>query len=249
MAAERPRHLLRKHAPYGLYMDGSSDAQMRAILATYQMNVSQPISCNHHSCAVVGSAGNLRGSGLGAAIDAHDAVFRINAAPVILHAADVGIRTTWRIHNSEKPYFMASLDVPELQVNICHMQWIGSCQSQAWSGAYSDTVAYVNPVFYSELWSLLGRRKHAPSTGLLAIALALRTCDSVSVFGFSVRGEPDTCRGHYWERPNCRHQSYTSANHPFHDWPTEQKLRAHWHASGLFTNGSSAPVSLSARRG
>ena len=37
---------------------------------------------------------------------------------------------------------------------------------------------YVNPVFYSELWTLLGRPKdkQAPSTGLLAITLALGVC-------------------------------------------------------------------------
>ena len=50
-----------------------------------------------------------------------------------------------------------ALGVPELQVAICHMPWIGLCQRQAFGGAYSETVAYVNPVFYSQLWSMLGR--------------------------------------------------------------------------------------------
>jgi len=96
-------------------------------------------------------------------------------------------RTTWRVHNSEKPYFMAALNASELQIGVCHMGWIGSCQRQAFSGIHADSFALVNPVFYSQLWGLLGRPKdkQTPSTGLLAIALALGVCGRVRLFGFS----------------------------------------------------------------
>ncbi|KAL3927511.1 MAG: hypothetical protein SGPRY_002787 [Prymnesium sp.] len=178
MAAEWPRRLIKENAPYGLRMRGKTEEQMLTRLREYHRNVSQPVRCRYETCAVVGSSGNLRGKQYGQLIDAHEAVFRVNAAPVHRHEEAVGARTTWRFMNSEKPFFMASLGVPELQVVICHMGWIGSCQRQAFGGAYMETIAYVNPIFYGQLWSMLGRPvgKQTPSTGLLAIALALGVC-------------------------------------------------------------------------
>jgi hypothetical protein len=207
-------------------------------LYQFQRNVSQPLRCQFATCAVVGSSGNLRGKSYGEAIDAHDVVFRVNAAPVNKHERAVGTRTTWRVMNSEKPYFMASLGVPELQVAICHMPWIGACQRQAFGGAYSETVAYVNPVFYSQLWTMLGRPKHkqSPSTGILAIALALGVCDRVNIYGFGKSGDVNECR-HYWECPKWG--KYYDPKHTFHDWLAEEKLRGLWLEAGLVHNGTS----------
>ena len=157
IASERARMLAVEKAPYGMLMGGKSKAEMIAKIRQYKRNASLPLSCRYASCAVVGSSGILRGGRLGAVIDAHDAVIRINAAPTHRHEEAVGRRTTWRIHNSEKPYMMAVSDLPELQVAICHMAWIGSCQHQAFSGAYDETLAYINPRFYSQVYSLLGR--------------------------------------------------------------------------------------------
>jgi hypothetical protein len=106
------------------------------------------------------------------------------------------------VHNSEKPFMLAANDVPELQLVICHMAWLGSCQHQAFSGAYGTTIAYINPRFYSQLFELLGRPrdKQSPSTGLLAIAIALGTCERVTLYGFGAGGggANKRCR-HYWE--------------------------------------------------
>lgn len=44
------------------------------------------------SCAVVGSAGHLRNSGLGQEIDRHDSILRINTAPTLGYERDVGSR-------------------------------------------------------------------------------------------------------------------------------------------------------------
>ena len=157
IASERARRLASAKAPFGLMMGGKSEAEMVARIRKYRRNSSIPLRCRFATCAVVGSSGALRGARLGGAIDAHDAVIRINAAPTYRHEVAVGARTTWRIHNSEKPYMMAASGLPELQVNVCHMAWIGSCQHQAFSGAFASTLAYVNPRFYSQLFSLLGR--------------------------------------------------------------------------------------------
>lgn len=48
----------------------------------------------HGSCAIVSSSGSLRGSGCGAAIDRHDAVFRFNLPRISSFENDVGRRTT-----------------------------------------------------------------------------------------------------------------------------------------------------------
>ena len=103
MAAEKLEVLAAERAPYGLQMGGKSEAEARAAIARYQRNTSQPLRCRFDSCAVVGSSGRLRGAHFGPYIDAHEAVIRINAAPTTSnHAAAVGSRTTWRVHNSEK---------------------------------------------------------------------------------------------------------------------------------------------------
>lgn len=94
---------------------------------------------------------HLAGTHFGEAIDAHSAIFRINAAPTRGHEEAVGRRTTIRVHNSEKPFMLAALGVPELQIAICHMGWIGSCQHQAFSGLFEERLAYVNPAFYLQV--------------------------------------------------------------------------------------------------
>ena len=53
------------------------------------------------SCAIVGNSGALLGSKYGSAIDAHDAVWRINYAPVHRWAEDVGTRTTFDLINQQ----------------------------------------------------------------------------------------------------------------------------------------------------
>ena len=76
-----------------------------------------PPTCRYASCAVVGSSGNLIGSGLGSDIDRKDAVFRINLAPTPEHPAlfnatrwrlDIGTRTTWRVLTMEVYAYLPS---------------------------------------------------------------------------------------------------------------------------------------------
>ena len=243
IAAERPRRLAEGRAPFGLRMNGKSTQQMLARIRSYLRNSSQPLRCRFATCAVVGNAGNLRHADLGGAIDAHEAVLRLNAAPTRGHEANVGRRTTWRVHNSEKPWFMAALDTPELQVAVCHAPWIGACQHQAFSGLYSANASLVNPLLYSQLWSLLGRPrgKQTPSTGLLAIALALGVCDHVSLYGFSKATDAPRCSHHYWDCPKWTETyHYIDPAHKYHDWVGEAALRDSWLRKGVVVDGAMA---------
>lgn len=246
IASESARKLAAAKAPYGLMMGGQTEAQMTAKIRKYRRNSSLPLTCQFATCAVVGSSGALRNANFGAAIDAHDAVIRINAAPTRRFEVAVGARTTWRVHNSEKPYMMAARGLPELQVSICHMSWIGSCQHQAFSGAFADTLAYVNPRFYSQLFSLLGRPrdKQSPSTGLLAIALALGVCGRVRIFGFgSAGGSAGRRCKHYWECLPWEDESkYHDPLHSFHDWQAEERLREIWLEHGVIDDGTAIPA-------
>jgi hypothetical protein len=63
----------------------------------------------HVSCAVVGNSADLSASDFhGAAIDAHEAVFRINLAPTVTYEPYVGNRTTYRV-----------LDAATIEVRPC----------------------------------------------------------------------------------------------------------------------------------
>jgi hypothetical protein len=139
--------------------------------------------------------------------------------------------------------------VPELQLVICHMAWIGSCQHQAFGAEHRGRLAYVNPIFYERLWSLVGkpRGKQAPSTGILAIALALGMCGRVTLFGFGKAGAraDKVCR-HYWECPRWEDEAkYYDPEHSFHDWLAEERLRTLWTRARLVTDGHAAPSAAS----
>lgn len=53
------------------------------------------------SCALVGNSGALRGATWGPAIDTHQAVLRLNQAPVSGYQSIVGAKTTFRILNNK----------------------------------------------------------------------------------------------------------------------------------------------------
>ena len=95
-------------------------------------------------------------------------------------------------------------------------------------------------VLYSQLWALLGRPtgKQTPSTGLLAIVLALGVCDSVSLFGFSRAGGSTHCAHHYWNCPKwTRNYTYLDPKHRYHDWLGEVALREQWLKMGVVLDG------------
>jgi hypothetical protein len=141
-------------------------------------------------CAVVGPSRNLIESRYGDLIDAHDLVFRINRAPTDDFDSDVGTRTTHHVawprpleegqYDREAillmtPVATSTRDVFDRIIELVVGSW-------EWN---LEKVNIIHPQFIKylhERWT--GERQHYPSTGFIALMLALHVCDEVDVFGF-----------------------------------------------------------------
>uniref|UniRef100_A0A8D0D4K3 CMP-N-acetylneuraminate-beta-galactosamide- alpha-2,3-sialyltransferase 1-like n=1 Tax=Sander lucioperca TaxID=283035 RepID=A0A8D0D4K3_SANLU len=157
---------------------------------------SSPDRCR--TCAVVGNSGNLRRSHYGPLIDFHDVIIRVNAGQIKGYEADVGTRTTHRVMYPE-----SSMDLD----NTTHLV-LAPFKTAVWiypksTGPNSDSqqVMVLNPAFMRyvhDMW--LEKKGYYPSTGFLALILALHMCDEVSVFGYGA--DSDGNWSHYWEKLN-----------------------------------------------
>jgi len=176
-------------------------------------------------CALVGNSGGLLTASHGSDIDEHDAVLRLNQAPVLPYALHVGANTTFRLLNkrwvavfSDKVEGQAGLLLaeapgstlvltrastwqierllavvrrqrPDVQVLVLNSAVIG--QARAMLRAFRDEATHLRPpITYSANGT-------SPSSGFVGLALLLRMCRSVSVYGFggayaSWEGAPPT---------------------------------------------------------
>lgn len=145
------------------------------------------------ACAVVGSSDLLRLQPMGPEIDRYNMVWRINSAPTSGFESLVGSRTSVRVFNH------VAADV-----------WRGRIKPKKWEfagkgaefppslcDANSSTLCVTvdppaHPTMLATRSNPCGRRA---STGRVAVAMALKACDTVSVFGFF----PDCCGpGDHW---------------------------------------------------
>jgi beta-galactoside alpha-2,3-sialyltransferase (sialyltransferase 4A) len=140
-------------------------------------------------CAVVGPSRNLLESGYGKLIDAHDVVIRINRAPTEDYDSDVGMKTThhlmWPRHLDEGQYdrqaFLLMTPVATATTDV-FSRILELASGFEWD---LTRVRLIHPEFVKYLhehWT--GDRKHYPSTGFIALMMALNVCDEVDVFGF-----------------------------------------------------------------
>ena len=149
-----------------------------------------PRSDRRQICAVVGASRNLLGSGYGELIDAHDVVFRVNRAPTDAYDSDVGVKTThhvmWPRDLDENqfdtdafllmiPITANTKDVFDRITNLVEndLGW----DAQRVRIVHPEFVMYVHEE-WTEGWMAY------PSTGFIALMIALNVCDEVDVFGF-----------------------------------------------------------------
>jgi beta-galactoside alpha-2,3-sialyltransferase (sialyltransferase 4A) len=141
-------------------------------------------------CAVVGPSRNLLESRYADQIDAHDLVIRINRAPTDNFDSDVGIRTTHHV--------MWPRDLEDGQFDrqaILMMTPLATDTRGVFDRILDlveddlqwdlDRVRIIHPAFVKylhEYWTK--ERRHYPSTGFIALMMALHVCDEVDVFGF-----------------------------------------------------------------
>lgn len=214
--------------------------QLAHVLKTMTGRPQRPV---HGSCAVVGSSGGLTGSGQGARIDSHDAVYRFNTAPVGgPYLADVGNRTSvwvashipWRSQARRLAQFRGpsgGIDGDEVAALYCFNPWLGSCHVDA-MGNSKRAVAHggrlpvlISPMVVRVLMQIQaaagGKSGGAlrPSTGLIGVGLALASCARVSLFGFG--NDSDTrMQGHCNHYYDCRtnQTNYFAGRMGYHDW-------------------------------
>jgi len=210
------------------------------------------------SCAVVGNAGSLVGSKFGDQIDAHSYVIRMNAAKTIGYEADVGSKTNLTLfypdfvmdmEDHASPYvfwtarpggyqwleraFTHEGRLPYLEKNMAG-------RIPNWAGAYSEDepppgrgngIALLHPGFIEYVHHVWNEGKGVwPSTGQLAVMLALQLCrDNVSIYGFDrYMGYSD--QYHLSERQSKQH-----------DWGMETAVRRCLHLGSKISFPTQVP--------
>ncbi|XP_021782605.1 CMP-N-acetylneuraminate-beta-galactosamide-alpha-2,3-sialyltransferase 4 isoform X3 [Papio anubis] len=164
--------------PYGT--KGSEDLLLRVLAITSSSIPENIQSLRCRRCVVVGNGHRLRNSSLGDAINKYDVVIRLNNAPVAGYEGDVGSKTTMRLFYPESAHFD-----PKVENN-------------------PDTLLVLvafKAMDFHWIETILSDKKRKPTTGLLAITLALHLCDLVHIAGF---GYPDAYNKkqtiHYYEQ-------------------------------------------------
>ena len=183
-----------------------------------------------NSCAVVGSAGGLLDRKDGAAIDAADVVIRVNAAPTPRSLrVHVGTRTSFylnaylpgaarashsRGHSATVQTFPGSTVGRTPVVYYCQNLWVAEC----WARVSKDGADRVSPRLVTEAAARLALPvAKAPTSGFVALILALHLCNHTRAYGF---GDGGRCARYYGP---CRTNAteYRASGRRWHDWPRE----------------------------
>ncbi|XP_077147231.1 beta-galactoside alpha-2,6-sialyltransferase 1-like [Ranitomeya variabilis] len=176
-------------------------------------------------CAVVASAGSMRGSKLGQEIDSHDAVLRFNAAPTKEFETDVGSKTTFRLINSQvvtqkefnfmnntiyKDVILILWDPAPYDADI--YQWYKKPEYKFFEPYRKYRLANPEQPFYIlkpqmlwQLWNIIQENSpefihpNPPSSGSIGILLMMNICDEVNVYEF-LPSSRQTDRCYYYKR-------------------------------------------------
>eukprot|EP00899_Mesostigma_viride_P028867 jgi/Mesvir1/9165/Mv13710-RA.2 len=141
------------------------------------------------SCAVVGDAATLKGSGQGAAIDAHRVILRLNGAPTKGYEGDVGSRTTMRLQQAG--YYGWREGEAEICVGLWSPSSSPSTEALQQLGHMVDAKVYpLSPPLleWMEKQTMPDASSQIPSGRIRsaewpALLLALLSCRQVDVYG------------------------------------------------------------------
>ncbi|XP_071432372.1 CMP-N-acetylneuraminate-beta-galactosamide-alpha-2,3-sialyltransferase 4 isoform X2 [Pithys albifrons albifrons] len=224
--------------PYGT--KGSEDALLRLLSITHYSLPESIQSLKCRRCAVVGNGHRLRNSSMGETINTYDVVIRLNNAPVHGYEQDVGSKTTMRLFYPESAHFDPRTEnnpdtllvlVPFKPMDFQWMEAILNDKKRVRKGfwkqppliwdANPEQVRILNP-YYMEVTAAKvlhlpmkqpRKVKQKPTTGLLAITLALHFCDLVHIAGF---GYPDSGNKkqtiHYYEQVTLKSMAASEHN-------------------------------------
>lgn len=210
----------------GLTWEGAQ--QMFSVISGRSPVFSKPR--DRQLCAVVGASRNLRGSRYGELIDGHDVVFRVNRAPTAEFEVDVGGKTTHHVmwptalgpEQADRRAFLLMTPVTLHSKDV-----FGEILSLVEEGLpwEPSRVRIIHPEFIKyvhEDW--MDGRGQFPSTGFIALMIAVHVCDEVDVFGFGANADG------WWDRYYEDHVEKPSDLHPAE---VEERLRQDMEEKGI----------------
>ncbi|XP_038078683.1 alpha-N-acetylgalactosaminide alpha-2,6-sialyltransferase 1-like isoform X2 [Patiria miniata] len=189
------------------------------------------------SCAVVGSGGILNGSRAGREIDAHDLVFRLNAAVTYgKHAEDVGRRTDFYMFFPESAHLYGFMDKNVTLLYTMYKTFdveyaaeiLNINRQRKSQKADPERLKIIHPDFFRYVFAkFLDAKSMKPTTGAVVVMLAVHLCDSVTIYGF---GYDPKFSMHYYDSAFIK-RTYRSTW--THDVENEKKLWDTLHNEGV----------------
>ncbi|XP_078282655.1 CMP-N-acetylneuraminate-beta-galactosamide-alpha-2,3-sialyltransferase 4 isoform X2 [Rhinoraja longicauda] len=218
--------------PYGIK---GTEQSITRILAKIHYDMPESITrlaCKR--CVIIGNGFTLRNSSLGETINKYDVVIRINDAPVRGYETDVGNKTTLRFFYPESaglnPKFENNPNtllvfLPFKQVDTRWLSAILYNEKRTSKGfwkpppmvweANPSNIRILNPYYIhqaaTKLLKIPLKKPVHPTSGFLAITVAVNYCDEVHVAGF---GYPITQRDtpiHYYDKTTMK--AMTNSEH------------------------------------
>ncbi|XP_056905792.1 CMP-N-acetylneuraminate-beta-galactosamide-alpha-2,3-sialyltransferase 4 [Takifugu flavidus] len=245
--------------PYGMKGSELMLQKVLAVIANYEIPAKiENLECR--TCVVIGNGFAIKNSSLGNRINKYDVVIRLNEGPVRGYEDDVGNKTTMRFFYPESASHNPDLhkDPNTLMVLVPFKQqdlrWLKEIlynekrvrrgfwrpPPQVWLGDVSK-IRVLDPHFLHQTAEMLLHMRQKikgrpnlvhPTTGILAVIVALNYCDEVHIAGF---GYPNSKREsqpiHYFGR-----DTMMSMQNSYHDLGHEAEALKRLQDSGAILN-------------
>ncbi|XP_026175731.1 CMP-N-acetylneuraminate-beta-galactosamide-alpha-2,3-sialyltransferase 4 isoform X2 [Mastacembelus armatus] len=236
-------HISKQTLPYGIKGSELMLLKVLAVTANYQVpdNI-ENLECR--SCVVIGNSFAIKNSSLGSMINKYDVVIRLNDAPVKGYEDDVGNRTTMRLFYPESASYNPGLHnepdtlmvlVPFKQQDLRWLKEILYNEKrirkgfwkpppQIWLGDVSK-IRVLDPHFLQQTAERLlhiplqpksKQNPVHPTTGILAVFVALNYCDVVHIAGFgypSSKSQKQPIHYYGYDTMKSMKNSYHDLNH------------------------------------